>query len=166
MIMIIIIIIPTFPLGRAEQWGRFWSCAPQGKGAGLLHCHLPPDDDHGDLYDDESSLMIFHLVVSIEVHERLWRDVNSSGEARALHDVGQRHIVWPFDGDYDDDVDDVDDDVDDDDDDDVCQRHIVWPFGGDDNNAINWNGTLEKWEMIALKALSMISVDEIYTNPF
>ena len=130
----IIIIIPTFPLGRAEQWGRFWSCAPQGKGGGLLHCHLPPDDDHGDLYDDESSLMIFHLVVSIEVHERLWRDVDSSGEASALHDVGQRHIVWPF--------------------------------GGDDNNAINWNGTLEKWEMIALKALSMISVDEIYTNPF
>ena len=108
--------------------------------------------------------MIFHLVVSIEVHERLWRDVDSSGEASALHDVGQRHIVWPFDGDYDDDVDDVDDDVDDDDDDDVCQRHIVWPFGGDDNNAINWNGTLEKWEMIALKALSMISVDD--TNPF
>ena len=80
----------------------------------------------------ESSLMIFHLVVSIEVHERLWRDVNSSGEARALHDVGQRHIVWPF--------------------------------GGDDNNAINWNGTLEKWEMIAFKAVSMISVDD--TNPF
>ena len=81
--------------------------------------------------------MIFHLVVSIEVHERLWRDVNSSGEARALHDVGQRHIVWPF--------------------------------GGDDNNAINWNGTMgqwEKWEMIAFKVLSMISVDDIETHPF
>ena len=133
--------------------------------------------------------MIFHLVVSIEVHERLWRDVDSSGEASALHDVGQRHIVWPFGGDDDDDIDD-DDDVDDDDDDDhVCQRHIVWPFdgdyddddddddddhvcqyhtvwpfGGDDNNAINWNGTLEKWEMIVFKAVSMISVDD--TNPF
>ena len=67
---------------------------------------------------DESSLMIFHLVVSIEVHERLWRDVDSSGEASALHDVGQRHIVWPFGGDDDDDIDDDDDDDDDNADDD------------------------------------------------